>query len=215
MTARRVICWRHGQTAFNIEGKVQGATDTELDQTGRAQVTRAAAVLALATPTTLITSDLRRAAATAAALAEATGLPATTDPRLRERAFGQWEGLAIDEIRHRWPAEFAAWRGGADIPALGMETRPLAAARFAQAVTEATEAARDDSTLVFVSHGGVTVCGITALLGLDPTTWRGLRVMANAHWADLEPGRTPGAPWRLVGNNIGPTASDEEISGHF
>ena len=70
---RRVILWRHGQTAWNLERRFQGSTDIELTETGVAQARRAARLLASLKPDAIVASDLQRAAATAAELAALTG----------------------------------------------------------------------------------------------------------------------------------------------
>ncbi|EPH41945.1 putative phosphoglycerate mutase GpmB [Streptomyces aurantiacus JA 4570] len=62
----RIILWRHGQTAWNLERRFQGTTDIELTDEGLAQARRAARLLASLKPDAIIASDLRRAAATAA-----------------------------------------------------------------------------------------------------------------------------------------------------
>src|SRR5690606_19337304 len=81
----RLILWRHGQTAWNVTGRVQGQTDVDLDETGVAQAAATAPRVAQYRPDLIVSSDLRRAARTAAALADVTGLPVEYDARLRER----------------------------------------------------------------------------------------------------------------------------------
>ncbi|MDR3359844.1 MAG: histidine phosphatase family protein [Bifidobacteriaceae bacterium] len=203
MSAKQLVIWRHGQTAYNLEGRIQGSSDVALDATGRAQAASAARQLALLEPAGLWSSDLSRARATAAELAAVTGLAVVEDRRLREREFGQWEGLAVTEIERRWPAECQRWRAGEDVPEIGMETRDVAAGRIAACAREAAEAAPDGSTVVLATHGGAAVCGLTGLLELDPVHWLGLRVMRNAHWAVLERGRSRAPAWRLVGYDLG------------
>jgi probable phosphoglycerate mutase len=111
--------------------------------------------------------------------------------------------LAIDQIKQRWPDLYDRWRAGEDLPEIGMETRHDGAARVAACVFDAAGAAPDGSTIVITSHGGVSVCGITALLELDPVSWLGLRVMRNAHWAIIEGGGRRPPAWRLVGYDLG------------
>src|SRR5690606_41888945 len=96
--SRRVVCWRHGQTLWNVEHRFQGHTDIPLDETGIAQAQRAASLLAALRPSMIVSSDLRRAADTAAALAEITGLEVILDKDLRERGGGEWEGLTREQI---------------------------------------------------------------------------------------------------------------------
>lgn len=95
---RRVILWRHGQTAWNVERRFQGTTDVELTETGVAQARRAARLLASLQPDAIVSSDLSRAANTAAELVALTGLQVTHDEALRETYAGLWQGLTHDEI---------------------------------------------------------------------------------------------------------------------
>ena len=87
------MLWRHGQTMWNVEHRFQGQTDIPLDETGEAQAEYAARRLATLRPDAIFSSDLIRAASTAAPLARLTGVPVTLDKELRERFGGDWEGL--------------------------------------------------------------------------------------------------------------------------
>src|SRR5690606_18245837 len=89
----RLILWRHGHTEWNAERRVQGHSDVPLSALGHAQAAEAAPLLAAFAPDAIVSSDLRRCTETAAALARHTGLPVRRDPRLRERYYGEWEGL--------------------------------------------------------------------------------------------------------------------------
>jgi broad specificity phosphatase PhoE len=84
----RLYIVRHGQTAWNIEGKAQGHTDIPLDPTGQAQAAGLARAFEGVQLDRVISSDLLRAKETA----EAFGLSVETRPDLRERSFGEWEG---------------------------------------------------------------------------------------------------------------------------
>jgi probable phosphoglycerate mutase len=202
MTAQRLILWRHGQTEYNLASRIQGGTDIPLDAVGRVQVEQAAVALAALRPHAIVSSDLVRAADTARALSRITGLDIAYDPRLRERAFGQWEGLAMAELAAHWPDQYARWRRGQEVPEVGLETRVATAERYVAAVRDAL-ATIEDGPIVIVAHGGVIVSGLTALLGLDPSEWLGLRVMENAHWAVVDASAHVASGWRLAGYNIG------------
>ena len=206
MTAGTVVLVRHGRTAYNASLRLQGQIDIPLDDVGRWQASEGAAALVSShRATRIVSSDLLRAADTAAAYAETVGgLPVETDVRLRERGFGDWEGLTGQEIKARWPQEYAAWRQGAEPAGAGAETKGAVADRMTAAVTEHADAMSEDETLVVVSHGAAISLAVTALLGLDATTWRGLAGMHNVHWSHLHrsaPGGTPS--WRLVAHNVG------------
>lgn len=211
MTVGRLLLWRHGRTAANASARLQGQIDIPLDDVGRWQArTAAAALLARYEPTVVVSSDLSRARATAEYLARATGLPVTEDPRLRERGFGEWEGMTGDEIEARWPGAFEAWRLGGDPSGVGAETRAAVADRLGEAIGEHAAAGGPQDTLVVVSHGAAIALAIGALLG-QPASWRGVVGLHNAHWAELVPAHGGAAPdWRLTGLNLGPTDASQD-----
>ncbi len=214
MTARAVVLWRHGRTAYNAEARMQGQIDIPLDDVGRWQAAQGAQHLASRhRPARIVASDLGRAHGTAAALGELTGLEVATDPRLRERSFGEWEGLTAAEIRQRWPEDYEIWRERGDPVRTGAETRAEVGERVAAAVADHASAMGDDQTLVVVSHGAAITLGISRLLGLD-AGWRGMGGLHNAHWSLLRPsGRRPGT-WYLESHNLGPAvAVDDWNSG--
>jgi probable phosphoglycerate mutase len=207
VTAGTVVLWRHGRTAYNATTRMQGSIDIPLDDVGRWQVEQAAADLARRfAPSRVVASDLGRAIETAGYLAELVDVPVDTDPRLRERSFGEWEGLSIAEIAERWPAEYAVWKRGEDPARGGAETRATVAERVGAAVAELAATLDREETLVVVSHGAAISLGITSLLGLDPVSWRGLVGLHNAHWSVLRAssGRAS-PPWRLESHNLGPS----------
>lgn len=207
MTAGTVILWRHGRTEYNATARMQGQIDIPLDDVGAWQVEQAATDLARRhTPTRVVASTLGRAVATARGLADLVGLPVETDARLVERSFGTWEGLNAAEIAERWPEDFAVWQSGHDPARTGAETRDDVAERVAAAVTELAASLSRTETLLVVSHGAAISLGLTALLGLDATAWRGLVGLHNAHWSVLRATRGDFAPpWRLETHNVGPS----------
>ena len=205
MTAGTVVLLRHGRTAYNATLRLQGQIDIPLDEVGRWQAEQGAVTLAAShRAARVVSSDLERAADTAAAYADQVGVPVETDPRLRERSFGVWEGLTSEEIAERWPAEHGEWRRGGEPAGVGAETKADVAERMAGAVREHAEALSSDECLVVVSHGAAISLAITGLLELDATAWRGISGMHNVHWSHLHrsaPGAVPG--WRLVAHNVG------------
>jgi broad specificity phosphatase PhoE len=108
--ATRVCLIRHGQTAWNAATRVQGHLDIGLDATGQAQAERLGAALADEGLDAIYSSDLARAYGTALAVARRLGLAVQTDTRLRERAFGRFEGQTHADIAQRWPEAAARWR---------------------------------------------------------------------------------------------------------
>lgn len=205
MTAGTVVLLRHGRTAFNHSKRLQGQIDIPLDDVGRWQAEQGANALASShTATRVVSSDLQRAFDTATAYAKRVGVDVEADPRMRERAFGEWEGLSDEEIAERWPREHAAWRAGADPVRAGAESRRAVAERMTAAVLEHAAALDPDDTLVVVSHGAAVTLTLTLLLGQDPAEWRGISGLHNVHWSHLHAGAPQGKPaWRLVAHNVG------------
>src|SRR6476620_8205705 len=105
-----IVLIRHGETAWNAERRLQGHIDVALNAEGLRQAEALARVLAGEHFDAIIASDLQRAHQTAHALATRLGMPVLTDPALRERCFGGFEGLLYAEIEQRFPREFAAWQ---------------------------------------------------------------------------------------------------------
>lgn len=206
MTVGRLLLWRHGRTAYNATARLQGQVDIPLDEVGRWQArTAAAAMLARRTPTHVVSSDLGRALETADALARMAGVDVLPDERVRERAFGEWEGLSGAEIGERWPQEYALWRAGGEPARVGAETRQEVARRTARAIEEHAQRLTREDTLVVVSHGAAISSAVAELMGM-PADWRALAGMHNAHWAELVPSSSGVQPaWRLAGYNLGPT----------
>ena len=109
MKETTVIVVRHAETTWNRERRMQGTTDTVLSDTGRAQAESVGRRLANESFSGLYSSDLSRAQDTAREIARHTQRTLQLDPRLRERAFGVFEGLTADEIRSRYPEEYACF----------------------------------------------------------------------------------------------------------
>jgi len=195
-----------------------------LDEVGRAQARRAAPLLAELEPALLVSSDLSRAAETAGALADLTGLPVLTDTGLRETYAGQWQGLHRREIEEQFGASWAAWSDGDDLvrPGGDGELRVEVAERVVAALARHLADVADGATVVVATHGGSARCAIGRLLGLPPEHWGSLGVLSNCAWSVLlersehpSPAR-PGAAgglWRLVEYNAGslpePALSDD------
>lgn len=105
----RVFALRHGQTAWNAAGRIQGHRDIGLDDTGRWQAARLASALADEPLAAIYSSDLARAHDTALALSAATGVAVQTTVELRERCFGHFEGQSFAVIQQRWPEAAQRW----------------------------------------------------------------------------------------------------------
>ncbi|SDI32764.1 probable phosphoglycerate mutase [Sinosporangium album] len=202
--SRRVVCWRHGRTLWNVEQRFQGHSDIPLDETGVRQAARAASLLASLNPSMIVSSDLQRAHHTASALGRVTGLGVSVDPELRERGGGAWEGLTRPEIAQRWPEQFENWEAP--------DGEPMAAVadRVATSITRWAEKIDEDGLLVVASHGAAIRLGLARLLGLPEELWHALGGLSNCSWSVIEQGRKG---WRLLEHNAGtlpePVRSDD------
>jgi broad specificity phosphatase PhoE len=178
---------RHGQTESNIEGRWQGQQDGDLTDEGHRQIK----LLARAFPdvAALYSSPLRRAAITAEAIARQQHIEVRFDDRLREIAFGAWEGLTRAEILDRFP-DAVEFFNGKDVARGGTgETFDQVRRRFGAALDEIAVRHRGERVAV-VSHGGATRAWITDILGL-PYEHRGrLPVMGNTGYARIAYGRS-------------------------
>jgi probable phosphoglycerate mutase len=183
----RLVLVRHGQTAWNLEGRAQGHTDVCLDETGRAQAAALAPYVAAMAPTALWSSDLARARETAAVLAAATGLDVRADRRLREFDAGERSGLTTAEFAQRFPAAHASWQDGhitGHVP--GAETVAEVTARMVPALREIWEATPRGETSVVVAHGACLKVSLLAFLGWPESLVATLRGLDNCGWAVVE-----------------------------
>jgi glucosyl-3-phosphoglycerate phosphatase len=194
----RLLVLRHGRTAWNAEHRFQGQTDVGLDETGVRQAVAAAPRLAALKPDLIISSDLRRATSTAAPLAELTGLPVTTDARLRERHFGPWQGLTATEIQERYPDDFVRWGSVSPIRNPEIESVATMTERVTAAFQDAVELV-GNGTAVLVTHGGAARLGSGTLLGWPAEIWHTLTVLDNCRVTDLR--LHPVRGWQLYAHN--------------
>jgi probable phosphoglycerate mutase len=183
----RLVLVRHGQTAWNLEGRAQGHTDIGLDDTGRAQARALAPYVAAMSPTALWSSDLARARETADHLAAATGLEPRHDPRLREFDAGARAGLTLAEFAEKFPDAHDSWRSGHITGHVaGAETTADVVARMVPALREIWSSTPPGETTVVVSHGACTKVSLVALLGWPDAVLETLRGLDNCGWAVLE-----------------------------
>jgi len=90
---------RHGQTDWNLQGRLQGHTDIPLNETGLAQACAAADVLADKGIGIIVSSPLVRALKTAAIVSERIDRPIYIDSQLKERSFGAFEGQILADLK--------------------------------------------------------------------------------------------------------------------
>lgn len=201
MSARRLIVWRHGRTAWNATGRFQGQADVPLDDLGRSQAEAAASVLARSQVDLIVSSDLSRARTTAQTLADRVGLEVRPDARLREIHVGSWEGLTAEEVDRVDPGFRGAYLRGEDVRRSPTgETGTEVAERAGRALREIAEAAPDGSTVVAAMHGLAGKVSICWFLGLPYAAWHALAGMDNCGWAVLQ--HEHSGQWRLHAYNV-------------
>jgi broad specificity phosphatase PhoE len=194
----RILLWRHGRTEWNATGRFQGQLDPPLDDVGRSQAILAAPHLVAAglsrDETVVVSSDLSRAAETAATLTALLGVPLRLDARLREHGMGCWEGLTRDEVGERYPEQLADWMAGRPVRGRGGEDPAQVAERAVAALADLPAA----GVAVVVTHGGTAGRLVERLLGIGPNQHRVLGALANCAWSEL---RLQGDRWRLMRHN--------------
>jgi broad specificity phosphatase PhoE len=154
---RRLLIVRHGESEWNREGRWQGWEDIALTPVGEAQSRARGAELHAAGHhfEAIHTSDLVRAARTAALLAEALGISgAHREPALRERFGGEWQGHTREEIDERWPGARDAWRRGDLRAPPGGETDAEVLDRVRAALAR-IDATNPPGPVLVVTHHGV------------------------------------------------------------
>lgn len=108
--ATQVLLIRHGRTVWNQEARFRGQADVPLDSTGQHEAKVTARYVAARWPLSAVyTSPLSRALETAQAIAQAQGLQAQPLTGLLDLNFGQWQGLALAEVRVHYPDLLRAW----------------------------------------------------------------------------------------------------------
>ena len=151
----RLIAVRHGETAWNVDTRIQGQLDVGLNATGLWQAQRVGQALAHEDIGAIYASDLSRAWQTAQEIARPHGLTVQPEPGLRERAFGRFEGLSFAEIEATLPDQARRWRErDPEFEPEGGESLLV----FRERVTRVASklAARHPGQLVaLVAHGGV------------------------------------------------------------
>lgn len=176
MEATRIIAVRHGETAWNVDARIQGQMDIGLNDTGRWQARRVGAALAGEAISAVYSSDLGRAHETAQSIADAAGTEVIPDKGLRERGFGMFEGKTFDEIHQSWPEHAHNWRKRIPDwePPEGGESLLALRARVSRTMQELA-ARHPGEQIVVVAHGGVLDTLYRIATGQEvnsPRTWQ-------------------------------------------
>lgn len=175
MDATRIIAIRHGETAWNVDSRLQGHLDIPLNDVGLWQARQAALALADEPIDAIYSSDLQRAWVTARAVAETTQAPLTAHQGLRERSFGVLQGHTFEELEAKEPEQAYRWRKRD--PAFAPEGGEslIALRERITATTHALAAQHVGGQIVLVAHGGVLDVLYRAATRQDiqaPRTWQ-------------------------------------------
>ena len=158
---RRFFLLRHGATEKHSGKIIMGKYDARLSDPGRAQMEAAGQLLAGKglMAKALYTSPLRRARDSAALVNAALGLPIREVPDFAEISLGAWDGLLIEDVKRKWPAEYA--RRGKYLMSYrfdeGSESFYMVQHRVRRALVSLLR--EDDSPdILILSHAGVLKC---------------------------------------------------------
>lgn len=196
MTARTRLCLvRHGETAWNTERRLQGHLDVPLNEVGAAQAEATARSLDGRRFAAIYCSDLARARQTAAAAAAPLGIALQTEPRLRERHYGAFQGLTYAEAQARHPEAYARFHARDPEFAFpdGGESLAAFAARIIGVLTTLAERHPGEEVLI-VTHGGVLDVAHRVATGKPLDAPRDFAILnAALNWLEFE-----GGVWRLL-----------------
>lgn len=181
MTHTTILLIRHGETAWNAVRRLQGHIDIPLNAEGERQAAALARALAADKLDAIVSSDLQRAMQTAQAVAALhAGLQLQTEPALRERAYGVFEGMLYQDIQQQYPDDFARWQAR-DVEAV-MPAGDRVAESFHQFYDRAISGLRAvaarhaGQTVAVVAHGGVLECAYREARGIQLDSPRDFQV---------------------------------------
>lgn len=152
--ATEFIVVRHGETNENLDGILQGQSDTKLNALGIRQARCAADRLKHEHLDLIFSSDLSRASITAGLIAELHQLPVHPLHALREWDLGELQGRKVSELRHLFPDVMNAFRFENDVRVPGGESRCDFNQRVADCLDEMSERF-DGKRILLVTHAGV------------------------------------------------------------
>lgn len=191
MTTRLLII-RHGQTDWNQQGRFQGQSDPPLNSLGLRQAYAAGLAAAQALqgerPRAIYASDLRRAwqsaEAVRSALPDGETVPLIAEPRLREMAFGDWEGMTYAEIQASYSGALQRWEADLEnIAPPNGETLRQMVERVQAALNDLLQT-HPDGAILLVGHGGPLQLLIALSLGLPPARFWQIH-LSNASLSEL------------------------------
>jgi broad specificity phosphatase PhoE len=193
--ALRVYLARHGQTDWNAERRLQGNTDTELNETGRRQAAELAARLDGIDLDAIYSSQLRRSRDTAQVVAGERGVVSLAE--LNEQSLGEFEGAYLDGRDPQAVTEFERRSADPNDTMGGGESIEQHLARVEEAL-ELIRGRHPSGQILIVGHGGTNAQILRALLGLTAEEAGEIRQSnSELYLIELSPGRDPRL-WKLI-----------------
>ena len=201
MRVARICVIRHGETAWNAEGRVQGQTDVPLSPVGQAQARALVPALAGERFAALYASDLARVRQTAAPAARALGLAPSLEPALRERHYGKFETLTYAEARERHPEDYARFRAKEPDYDFGTGESLQRFYERSVACVGAIAARHAGETVLVFTHGGVLEMVRRHALGSGLASPRDFEIPnAAINWIEAGPGAWRVLAWAETGH---------------
>jgi len=160
---------RHGETVLTPLKKFSGdgPLNPELTETGLAQAEKVAAAVAQLNPEVIIASPLKRTTQTAEAISRATGLPITIEATWIECSFGIWDGLSIDEVKEKYPADYQSWISSTGFAPPEGESYDSVALRIEAGLNQIA-AEYPGQRVVVVTHNGTIKSAAKVVVGGPP-----------------------------------------------
>jgi len=159
---------RHGQTEWNAIRRMQGRWNSDLSELGRAQARVNAELLATLGPQVFFVSPLDRTRQTAEIINQRVQIPVYHDDRIMEWDCGDWSGHLYDDVKKKWPAEWAALEAdGFHFRGPNCENYPDMIARAEPFLDEIRQ--HDAEKIGIVSHSMIGKVMVSLLLGLGET----------------------------------------------
>ncbi len=159
----RLYLIRHGQTDWNVAGKIQGSTDIPLNDMGRRQAACLARGMEKRPVEKVFTSTLSRAYETGLAIGKSQNVPVERLEGLEEVGYGVWEGMTMEEIQEQYPKELELWYNSpVDVAPPEGESQVQVYDRCGRALETILAKARGD--VAIVSHGATVVFLLEYLL---------------------------------------------------
>ncbi|MEM7050856.1 MAG: histidine phosphatase family protein [Acidobacteriota bacterium] len=182
----RLYLVRHGITAANREMRFVGDRDDPLTREGESQATGLAGMLEAVGLSAVYASPARRAQSTAAPLGQACRLVVQTEPKLKEMAFGDWEGLHMADIRARDDGDLLGrWLADPELAPPGGESLAAVQRRLTALADNLVQRHRGES-IALVTHIGPIKALLYAALGTP---------LANARRMMLDPASVQIIDW--------------------